>query len=330
MKIDFLTVLIAVLSLIILAVPGFILVKTKLLKNNVESALSTIVLYGAQPVMVFMGFQSAKFNPDIGVNVLIVAGITILIHVLMAVLLSVFIKGKNDEQKKRVVRYASMFSNCGFMGFPFLQIVFANSPSLGEVMIYASVVVAIFNIMNWTIGVYLISGDIKNVSLKKIVTNPTIIAVVIGFILFFTVKVPFAELPAPNTTLSSIVSRFMDSLNIIGNMVTPLSMTVIGIKLANANLKEIFLDGYGYLACANKLIGMSILTMLLVCFLPISELVKYVLVFLLSMPCATSTALFTTLYGGDGKSATAFVLLSSIVSILTIPLMFLLFSALLI
>ena len=189
MQIDFLTVLIAVLSLIILAVPGFILVKTKLLNNKVESALSTIVLYGAQPVMVFMGFQSAKFNPAIGVNVLIVAGIAILIHVLMAILLSVFIKGKNNEQKKRVVRYASMFSNCGFMGFPFLQFVFSNSPSLGEVMIYASVVVAIFNIMNWTIGVYLISGDLKNVSLKKIVTNPTIIAVVIGFILFFTVTI---------------------------------------------------------------------------------------------------------------------------------------------
>ena len=329
MKIDFLTVLIAVVSLVILAVPGFILVKTKLLNNKVESAFSTLVLYGAQPVMVVMGFQGARFNPAIGLNVLIVAGISTLIHLLMAVILCLIVKGKGSEEKKRVVRYASMFSNCGFMGFPFLQIVFAGSEYLGEVMIYAAVVVAIFNILNWTLGVYLITGDKTNVSIKKIITNPTIIAVVLGFILFFTIKVPFVELPNPNTKLYTIVSKLVKSLNVIGDMVTPLSMTVIGMKLANANLKEIFLDGWGYFVCFAKLILMGFVTMLCVCFLPINELVKYVLVFLLSMPCATSTALFSTLYGGDGKSATAFVLLTCIVSVLTIPLMFLLFSALL-
>lgn len=329
MKIDFLTVLIAVFSLVILAVPGFILIKTKLISNKSESALSTLVLYGAQPVMVFMGFQSANFNSSIGVNVLIVAGLSILIHLLMAVIVCLLVKGKDDQLKKRVVRYASIFSNCGFMGFPFLKIVFDGLPELGEIMIYASVVVAIFNILNWTLGVYLISGDKKNVSLKKIITNPTIIAVVLGFILFFTVKVPFVSLATKGTTLYTIISKLMDSLNIIGDMVTPLSMTVIGMKLANANLKDIFLDKYGYLVCALKLVVMSFVAMLIVCFLPVSQLVKYVIVFLLSMPCATSTALFSTLFGGDGKSATAFVLLSSIASIITIPLMFLLFSVLL-
>lgn len=326
MKIDFLTVLIAVVSLIILAVPGFILVKTKLLNNKVESAFSTLVLYGAQPVMVVMGFQGAKYNESIGLNVLIVAVISIIIHLLMAVILSILVKGKNNEEKKRVVRYASMFSNCGFMGYPFLQIVFGGSQYIGEAMIYASVVVAVFNVLNWTLGVYLITGDKSNVSLKKIATNPTIIAVVIGFILFFTVKVPFVELTVPGTKIHTIVSKLMDSLDIIGDMVTPLSMTVIGMKLANANIKEIFFDGYGYLVCAFKLILMSLITILSVCFLPVSDLVKYVLVFLLSMPPATSTALFTTLFGGDGKSATAFVLLACMVSVITIPLMFLLFN----
>lgn len=326
MQISFLTVLIAVASLVILAVPGFILTKTKLLNNKVESAFSTLVLYGAQPAMVVMGFQGARFSAKIGLNVLIAGGLALLIHIIMAIILVLVVRGKGDETKKRVVRYASMFSNCGFMGFPFLQIVFADSPYLGEVMIYAAVLVAMFNIMNWTLGVLLITGDKKNVSIKKIITNPTIIAVVLGFILFFTVKVPFVELPTPNTTLYTIVSKLMASLDVIGDMVTPLSMTVIGMKLANANLKEIFLDGYGYFVCLFKLIVMSIVTMLVVSFLPISELIKYVLVFLLSMPCATSTALFTTLYGGDGKSATAYVLLTCMVSVLTIPLMFLLFT----
>ena len=327
--IDFLTVLIAVVSLVILAVPGFILTKTKLLNSKAESFFSAFVLYGAQPIMVLMGFQGARFNSKIGINVLITAGIAVAVHVIMAVILMLVVKNKGKEGKRNVVRYASMFSNCGFMGFPFLQIVFTGSEFIGEVMIYGAVVVAMFNVLNWTLGVFLITGDKKNVSLKKIITNPTIIAVILGFIFFFTIKVPFIELPPKNTTLSTIVSKFMASLDVIGDTVTPLSMTVIGMKLANVNFKELFLDKWGYIVSAFKLIVMSLVTMLCVCFLPISESVKYVLVFLLSMPCATSTALFTTLYGGDGKSATSFVLLTCILCIVTIPLMFLLFTVLL-
>ncbi|MBQ3234763.1 MAG: AEC family transporter [Clostridia bacterium] len=326
--IDFLTVLIAVVSLVILAVPGFILTKAKLLNSKAESFFSSFVLYGAQPVMVLMGFQGTKFNSSIGINVLITAGITVAVHLIMAVILMLVVKNKGDTEKRKVVRYASMFSNCGFMGFPFLQIVFANSSLIGEVMIYGAVVVAIFNILSWTLGVYIITGDRKNVSIKKIVTNPTIIAVILGFIFFFTIKVPFVELPTPNTTLYSIVSKLMNSLNVIGDTVTPLSLTVIGMKLANVNFKELFINAWGYFVCAFKLIVMSLVTMLCVCFLPISDTVKYVLVFLLSMPCATSTALFTTLFGGDGKSATSFVLLTCIACIVTIPLMFLLFTVL--
>ncbi|MBE5743158.1 MAG: hypothetical protein E7358_00380 [Clostridiales bacterium] len=329
MQISFLTVLIAVVSLVLLAVPGFLLTKTKLLGEKAQSAFSTFVLYGAQPCMVLMGFQNTRFNQEIGLNVLIVALITVVVHLIMAGIVCLVIKIKNNVDKQRVVRYGSMFSNCGFMGFPFLQMVFAGSEYLGEVMIYAAVVVAIFNVLSWTLGVYIVTGDKKNVSLKKIITNPTIIAVIIGFVLFFTVKVPFVKLPTPGTTLSTIVSKLVNSINVIGDTVTPLSMTVIGMKLAGANFKGLFLDGYGYLVCFMKLVLMAIVTMLCVCFLPIAETIKYVLVFLLAMPCATSTALYPTLYGGDGKSATSYVLLACICCIITIPLMFLLFTALL-
>ncbi len=329
MQISFLTVLIAVVSLVILAVPGFLLSKTKMLGEKAQSAFSAFVMYGAQPCMVLMGFQNTKFSAEIGINVLIVAVLTIAIHVIMASLVCLVIRIKKNVDKEKVVRYGSIFSNCGFMGFPFLQMVFQGSPHIGEVMIYGAVVVAVFNVLSWTLGVYIVTGDKKNVSLKKIITNPTIIAVIIGFVLFFTVKVPFVDLPTPNTTLHTIVAKLVNSINVIGDTVTPLSMTVIGMKLANASFKQLFFDGYGYLVCGMKLVVMSFLTMLLVCFLPINEAIKYVMVFLLSMPCATSTALLPTLYGGDSKSATSFVLLACICCIITIPLMFLLFTALL-
>jgi predicted permease len=207
--------------------------------------------------------------------------------------------------------------------------VFADSPVLGEAMIYAAVLVSVFLFINWTLGVYMITGDKSKISLKKVILNPTIIAIILGFIFFLTIKVPFISLTKEGTTTNLIVSKLIASLDVIGDLVTPVSMTVIGMKLARANLKDLFLDKWGYVVCFFKLIVMSILTMLCVSFLPIAETIKYVLVFLLSMPCATSTALLPIIYGGDSKSASAYVLLSCMACILTIPLMFLLFTVLL-
>ena len=328
MQIDFITVLTSVVSLIILAIPGYILAKVKFLPEKAGEVCSTLVLYGCQPMLVFMGFQGKRYSSDILLNMLIVAGIVFVIHLIMICIVSLCIRNKDQETKMRCARTASVFGNCGYMGMPFLQTLFSGSEYFGEVVVYTAVVISIFNILNWTFGVYMITGDKKNISIKKIILNPTIIAVVLGFIVFVTLKVPIVELAKEGTTAHMILNKLVQSFNFLGDMVTPLAMIVIGIRLANVNFKQLFADKWAYLICFNKLIIMSIVTIICVLFLPISEQVKYVVFFSLSMPCATSTALFTIQFGGDGDFASVSVLLSTIMSILTIPLMFLLFSLL--
>ncbi len=328
MQIDFLTVLIAVVSLIILAVPGYILAKVGFFPEKAGEVCSTLVLYGCQPMLVFMGFQGKRYSSDILLNMLIVAALVFVIHLIMIGIVSICIRGKGDEAKKRVVRAASVFGNCGYMGMPFIQMLFSGSEYFGEIVVYTAVVISIFNIMNWTFGVYMLTGDKKNISIKKILLNPTIIAVVLGFVVFVTLKVPIVELAAPGTPANMILNKLVQSFNYLGDMVTPLAMIVIGIRLANVKFKQLFADKWTYLICFNKLIIMSIVTIICVLFLPISEQVKYVIFFSLSMPCATSTALFAIQFGGDGDFASISVLLSTILSILTIPLMFLLFNLL--
>lgn len=325
MNIDFLSVLIVVVSLIMLAIPGFVLVKTKLISESSAGAFSTLVLYGCQPVLVFMSFQE-YYTPEIAINILIVAGLSFLIHFIMFGLMALIFPNKNDDRRVRVVKYASCFSNCGFMGLPFLQMLFNGTAYQGEIIIYAATIIAIFNILNWTVGVFMITKDKREVSVKKILFNPTIVAVIIGALYFFIVQKPVVELAEKGTNLYNALEKIMGGVNVIGNMVTPLSMTVIGMRLAKINLKQLFMDKWSYVACAFKLLIMSLVTMLAVSFLPISIAVKYVLFFLLSMPSATSTALFAVKFGGDGDSASVYVLLSTALCILTIPLMFLLFS----
>lgn len=325
MQIDFLTVFVAVLSLVVLAVPGYLLQKCKLLPEKAGEAFSTLVLYGAQPLLVFMSFQK-DYTPEIAINILIVAVVAIVVHFIMFGLVALIVRNKNNEEKKKVVRYACCFSNCGYMGLPFLQMLLKDTAYGDEVIIYAAMVIAIFNMLNWTVGVFMITQDKKEMSFKKVILNPTIIAVIIGALYFFIVQKPIVSLAATGTQLSSALDKIMGSLDSFGNMVTPLAMVVIGMRLANVNLKQLFLDKWAYFVCFMKLIIMSLVTMIVVSFLPISPVVKYAAFFLFSMPSATSTTLFAVKYNSDGDSASVFTLLTTVTSIVTIPLMFLLFS----
>ena len=326
MQIDFLSVFITVASLIVLALPGFLLAKGKMLPEKATEACSTLVLYGCQPALVFMSFQKAEFSAQLGINMLIVAGLAFVIHFVMIGIVMLAIPNKNKDARLNCVRYACVFSNCGYIGLPFLQTLFAGGTALGEILVYAAVVISVFNILCWTVGTYMITGDVKNMSLKKIIINPTIIGIVLGFIVFMIFKKPIVQLAVEGTTAYMILVKFTNSLNFLGDMVTPLAMIVIGIRLANVNFKQLLMDKWAYLVSALKLVLMSLVTMLIVSFLPVNSAIKYTMFFLLSMPCATNTALFAVKFGGDGDSASVYVLLTTVLSILTIPLLYLVMS----
>ena len=324
MKIEFIDVLITVVFLLALALPGFIFAKLKLLPEKTAQALSTIVLYCCQSVLVITSFQGKAYEPAIGLNILWVVLLSIAVHMIMFLILKlVFIK-KSAETKIRVVKYAGVFSNCGFMGFPFLQSLFNGSDALSEIMIYGAAVIAVFNVLNWTFGVYIMTGDKKLVSAKKILFNPVIISVAIGLILFFVLPRPLVDLAKDGSIADKILTKFTESLDYIAKMVTPASMIVVGIRLANVNIKQLFMDKWAYVSAFFKLIVMPLIAILTVAFLPVANTVKYTVFFLLSMPAATGTAMFAVKFGSDSDFASVCVLLSTILSVITIPLLFLL------
>lgn len=321
--INFLDVFITVIFLLLLAVPGFIFAKTKMFPKGASETLSVIVLYGCQPILIFTSFQGCAFSPNIALNMLLVAAIAFLSHLVMfAVVKLIFFKRQNDDRVK-LVKYLSVFSNCGFMGLPFLQSLFTESALQAELVIYCAVVLAVFNILNWTFGVYILTGDRKQITPKKVLFNPVIIAVIISLALFFIMQKPLVEFAVVGTTTYKCLSKLMNTLNFLSNMVTPLSMFVIGIRLANVNGRQLLTDKWAYLATGVKLILMSFVVMLLVAYLPIPSTIKYTLFFLLSMPSATSGAMMAVQFGKDSDFASIVVVLSTISSIISLPLMYL-------
>lgn len=318
-----LTVFITVFTLIIIAVPGFILGKLKMLPEKATKALSTVLLFVCQSALTFMSFQKTEYSGDVLIRMLIVFGFALLAHAVMIVIVMLAIPNKRQDAGVRVAKYASVFGNVGYMGLPFLQSLF---PGEGEIIIYGAVIIAAFNFLSWTIGIYMITGDKKFISLKKAIINPPVIAMLISLPLFIILQKPIAEIGEGNLNL--FLSKLIGSVNLLGEMVTPLAMIILGLRLAEMDLKSIFADKWVYITAALKLMICPIIATLIV--LPfgdvISENIKYAIFFAMAMPSATTTLLFSEQYGGQPHSASAMVLFSTVASIGTIPLMYLLFT----
>ena len=321
--VTFSDVLITVIFLLLLAVPGYVFAKTKMLPKTAGEVLSVIVLYCCQPVIIITSFQNCSFSADICLNMLIVLVLATALHIAFFIGLKFAFAKAVDCDRVRIIKYASVFSNCGFMGLPFLQSLFSESGMQSEILIYCAVIIVVFNVLNWTFGVYILTKDKREVSVKKVLLNPVIIAVIIGLAMFFILQKPLVELAAAGTTAHKILSKLTASLNYIANMVTPLSMIVIGIRLANVEIKRLFTDKWAYLSSAVKLLAFPLAAIFSAAYLPIPSTIKYTVFFLLAMPSATSSVMMAIKFGKDGDFATECVLLSTLLCVITLPILYL-------
>jgi len=324
--VDFLKVLITVFALVILAVPGFIMKKCRVLPDNAAKTLTTVLLFAGQPLLTFMSFQKTEYRSDILLNMLIMAGLALAVHLIMiGFVMLVFLKKGITDKRVNAVKFASVFGNCGFMGLPFLQAMFAGDAAVqGEIIIYGAVIVAVFNFLSWTLGIYMITGDKKFISAKKAFLNPPFIALVISLPLFIILKKPLASLGSDGSMTRYFFDKLTSSGNFLADLVTPLSMIILGTRLAEMKFTSLFTNKWVYVSSAFKLVLMPLIAFTAVVFLPIATTVKYALFFTLAMPTATQTLLFSEQYGGEPYTASTAVLLNTVLAVLTVPLMSLL------
>ena len=335
MNLQFIDVLISVFSLVLLIIPGFILVKCKMLKDGATKVFSTFLLFACQPALSFMSFQKSTYSPSIAVNMIIVACMTFIVHFFVIGFVALIFKNRKNDDRVNVIKYASVFGNCGFMGIPFLQTLFSgieDGAYIGEVLVYAGVVIAVFNLLAWTVGIYLITGDKQYISIKKAIINPATLALLIGLPIFIILKQPIASVDTGIPSINMLLQKVMASVNFLSEMVTPIAMTVLGMRLATLKLKELFTFKGMYVSAFMKQIVSPVIAIgvsaLVSIFVSDSFLVMSCVVFFtMAMPTATNTILFSEQYGKDAVSASKAMLFSTITSVFTIPLVFLLFKA---
>lgn len=220
----------------------------------------------------------------------------------VSMLIALFIFRNRPQRKRAVLANMSAFSNCGFMGYP---IILAINP---DWMIYAVGYNVAYNILSWTIGVSQFQAK-GSISLRRVLLHPNIVSAVIGFV-FFCTSFTLPQIPA-------------QVLSLVGGLTTPLSMLLVGTRLCNLRLSE-FKDIDYHIVSGLRLIAMPLATLLLMRPFPIAPAVASTVFVLTAMPAATMTAMQAELYDGDTAFAARGIAYSTLLSLLSVPLMSLL------
>ncbi|MGE5604595.1 MAG: AEC family transporter [Bacteroidota bacterium] len=288
-----------VTTLFFLIVVGYIIRKLGILSRELNKGLSDLLLYVTLPFSIITSFNF-PFTQTFLANGVIVLLISIAIH-LFAILISKLLYFKYSLATNRVLRAATVFSNCGFMGFPILEAVYG-----AQGVFYGSFYVLTFQMFIWTAGVVIFTGKEDPTTWRQIL-NPAVIAVITGFTLFvFSIKLP---------------EPLFNTLAMVGSMTTPISMLIIGSLLVEIEFSQIFSGFSIFYVTLVRLVILPLLAVACLILLGVKGITLGVPVLATAMPAAALIVVFAEKHGADAILASRAVFLSTILSIITIPAM---------
>ncbi len=297
---DFLTVAGSVATLFLMMAVGFAFSKLGFLDAAARSQISRLLLMVVAPC-VMVGTLQVDFTPEllrsIGVVLLAMTGS----YALMGVIVH-FLYPRQRPETRACLRFGTVFGNIGFMGLPLVTSVLGE-----EAAVFCAIALIAFNALTWTYGVALMGA---RMSLRRAVLNPGVLGGLLALALFLL------RIRLPGPVLSAV--------DYFGDLNTPLAMVVIGSQMAEANLPRTFRQRRLYGVCVWKLAVFPLLTMLVLLPFHLDRTMYLTLVILAGCPTAGATSMYAEMFERDTASAAQLVTLSTLLSILTLPVVALL------
>lgn len=307
---EFLVMLKSVIVFVLLAIPGYIAVKSKLCKSADSNVLSKIALYVAVPFYVVSSTLDMELAGKTLINLILVALFYSIFLVLIYFLAKVFIRKKNGNEHTGLQRLCLLFSNNGFIGLPLAEAVFGA----GSIILGYIIVINVINVVGlMLIGEYMFTDGKSKVSVKKIIKSPVIIAFVLAIIInLIGVDVVITEV--------AYYSNFFKSL------VTPLAMTILGMKFADVKILSLFTSKKLYYMSLLKLVVVPVIVVaIMVVVNMFVEIDKYI-IFTMFIGFSTSTASLATsladTYKVGEQEASLYVLGTTLYSVITLPILY--------
>lgn len=289
----------SVLTLFLLMAVGFFLGRRELLSRQTLSQMSTLLLYVVSPAIMISTLLAEPNNAQT-VRQLLMAGGALAGTFALNMLFIQLCFRRAQPGDRGVMRFASIYGNTSFMGIPLILAVIGSEGMLATV-----VCMAVFNVSTWSHGALLIGGR-EQVSLRRVLVNPGVIGFAIALALF-ALQV---ELPAPAA----------DALGYLGELNTSLAMVVIGGQMAAVHLPSMFRERRLWGVCAVKLLAVPAITLLVLLPFRLPGVMYQTIAILAGCPVAGATSLFCQLGGKDTSLAARLVALSTLLSVVTLPL----------
>ena len=275
---------------------GFAMFKSGKITKEGSKSIGNILIYGSLPCVLISSFFIEKTQEHM-IGLAISAALGFLL-VLMSILV-----GKLCFREDAIAKFAAAFSNPGFFGIPLIL------ASLGSgCVFYVAGFIACVNLGQWTYGVAVMTGQKGGFSFKRLVTAPFAIAIAIGLAIFLTgIEIP---------------GILKNSITAIKELNTPLAMFTVGIYLAQTDLKNMFFKKSLYSISLVRLLVIPALAILLLWPLPASMLdMKIALFIAAACPVGSNIAVYAQLHNQDYAYSVETVIISTILAIVTMPIM---------
>ncbi|MDE6472632.1 MAG: AEC family transporter [Clostridia bacterium] len=312
---EFKTTLIMVGIMLAYAVPGFILIKVKAVKSDHIASFSKVLLFVCQPALTLYSFNKADFTKELGVNLLIFLGIITLVQLIfIGVFYLIFRKKMAGDVRYRITTISTTLSNCSFLGVPLLEAIFPDSPN---VAVYSMMYFLSMSLLGWTLVSAIITRDKKYISVKKIILNPATLSIAVSLPFFFT----GFKISSDN---GQLLGQVENMINILGKMTTPICMLVMGMRLATIKFKSLFNNWMQYFAVAINQVVFPLCVLGLLTLLRVDEELKWCMFVMCSCPVAAVVQNYAEILGEGQDISANMVLLGTLTSIVTLPLMALL------
>ena len=275
---------------------GLLLSRLGAITEQGSKDMANILLYAVIPCVIVRSYIT-----EYSAQKLYALGISAVIAV-VAFIVTIAVAWIAFGMRHRIENFSTAFGNAGFIGIPLVTSVFG-----AEAAFYVVAFSSMLNLLQWTYGIVIISGNPKTINVKKVFVNPVFISMMVGLVLFLT-----------GFTLPSIVGN---TIGLIADANTPLAMLVLGVYLSQVKPRELFCGAKLYLVAALRLFVIPLLTALAFLPLPFARgEVALITLVAAATPVATSTGIFAQKFGQDYRSAVTQVCFSTIVSVVSIPI----------
>ena len=291
-----------VAELFILMGLGALGAKTGLLRPEGKQTLSNLLVNLVVPAMIINSYRM-DFSPEILRNLLAAFALSTL-SILLGLVITLLFTARSKDSRTPIFRFACIFSNAGYMGLPLISALFGS-----EGLLYASAYFTIFNLLLWTLGYSIVSGssDPKKVA-GSLLRCPAIYAIVVGLVLYLF------QIPLP-----TLITQPME---LLGNMNTPLSMLITGMLIASGDLRRILTDKHIWELTVVRMFFIPVLTIAAFAALGLFRygMATQVVLLLECCPAASITSVFAVQFRHDEQFAAGSVVLTTLLSILFLPL----------